>query len=266
MSEPKDRFNFVHKKLPSDKDKAEKDFISASGMEGELVENLKLLKAIIQSEKVKTNLLNTEPATENNPSPIEKVQKSIIDELFDLDIDKLALFDMKKKYFEECFELLISAWRRKIQHNYPQTLTFEHIKFSKVSFRAFIIALSLNVTLKALRLDSCKLNPFKIKLLAVLIKVHPTLEFLHLDKNPIGDEGVDSIIAALKVNSQIQHLSLIETHITDEGISKLCQLISKRPFKSLHLDRNQLTKKSINKLHEANEGSYNVITYDEPID
>lgn len=266
MPEPEDRFKFVHKKLPSDKDRAEKDFISASGMEGELVENLKLLKAMIQSEKVKTNLLNTKPVSENSQSPLEKMQETIIGELFELNIDKLALFDMQKKYYEECFELLISAWRRKIQHNYPQTLTFEHIKFSKVSFRAFIIALSLNVTLKALRLDSCKLEPFKIKLLAVLIKVHPTLEFLHLDKNPIEDEGLDSIIAALKVNSQIQHLSLIETQITDEGVSKLCRLILKRPFKSLHLEGNKLTKKSLNELQEANEGTYNIITYDEPTD
>ncbi|MCH9632461.1 MAG: hypothetical protein S4CHLAM6_07970 [Chlamydiae bacterium] len=266
MSEPKDHFNFIHRKLPSDKDRAEKDFISASGMQGELVENLKLLKALIQSEKVKTNLLNSDLTAQKNQSPLEKVQETIIEELSTLDIEKLALFDMSKKYIEECFELLISAWRRKIQHNYPQTLTFAHIRFSKVSFKAFIIALTLNVTLKALRLESCQLGPFEIKLLAVLIKVHPALEFLHLDHNPVEDEGLYSIIAALKVNTQIEHLSLIDTQITDEGALQLGPLILKRPFKSLHLEKNKLTKKSLTELQKACEGSYNILTYDEPID
>ena len=266
MSDSKDRYNFIHNKLPSSHDSKKKDKIAASDLEGEVVKNLKLLKGLIRSEKVKGQLFAPDAESVSSRAPLETVQNKIIEELFSLGLNTLALFSVPKKYFDECFELLISAWRRKIQHHYPQTLTFEDVKFSKESFRAFIIALSLNVSLKALRLQHCRLRTFEIKLLAVLIKVHPTLIFLHLDHNPFGDEGLYSVIAALRLNEKIEHLSLIDTDITDVGALKLCSLISSRPLKSLHLDKNNLTKKSIEELSKINEGSQDVITFDEPID
>lgn len=176
---------------------------------------------------------------------------------------QLALFEVPKKFFDECFELLISAWRRRIHQSFPQTLTLEHIPFSKSSFRAFVIALSLNVSLKALRLDNCSLKPYEMKLLAVFIKVHPSLVFLHLDHNAILDEGLYSISAALKDNETIEHVSLIDTHITDEGALSLCHLVEKKQLKTLHLDKNKLTEKSILPLQELFFKTEGVFTFDE---
>lgn len=266
MSAPDDRYKFIHHQLPQEESQKSSESIDASDLEGKVIENLKLLKGLIQSEKVKTQSL---PAfLENKDSdkdPVKNIQNKIVDELFEFDIYKLALFAIPKKFLDECFELIIAAWRRKIQQHYPQTLSLEKIHFSKESFRAFIIALSLNVSLQALKLQNCSLKEYEIKLLAVFIKIHPTLIYLHLDDNPFSDEGLYSIVAALKYNTHIEHLSLINTNLTDKGATALCTLLLKRALKSLHLEKNVFSIETIERFKQLMDASKIIITFDEPI-
>lgn len=264
MSE-EDRYSSLHKKIQAEKKELKKGPIKAYELAGKVASNLKLLKSLIQSEKVKLGLFEEKnPLTKpSEGSTVENLQNMIVAELSDYDEIELAKFSIPKKYFDECYELLVSAWRRKVNKNYSQTLTFIQVHFSKESFRAFVIALSLNVTLKALRLEDCGLEEYEMKLLAVLIKIHPSLTFLHLDKNPIKDEGLTSLLAALKHNEHLIHLSLIETSLSDKGALKIVDALPSRPLKSLHLEKNRFEEGSVKALIKAANGLDCNLTYDE---
>lgn len=266
MSES-DRFESLRKNISHNESTPREAPIKASQVEGSLIQNLKLLRSLIQSEKVKQNLFdkNQPKNLQKKPSTHEKIKSQIIEELCSYSEEKLAAFTIPKKYFDECFELLISAWRIKISRSFSQTLTFFRIHFSKESYRAFVVALTLNVSLKALRLEECFLSAHDMNLIAVMVKVHPNLTFLHLDKNPISDEGLMILLPSLRYSETLKHLSLVETNLTDEGATELCNALAYRSLKSLHLERNDLSAHSISALLKILHGECE-FTYDPPID
>lgn len=242
----------LHKKIPSHSPSDDSFEIQASSLEGKIVDNLKLLKSLIRGEKVRLNQFVEEKRTSQSQKDlaIESLQKKIIDEFLRLDLRELALLVVPKKLQEECFDILVKAWRKKISEEFSQTLTLLHLKFSKESFRALVIALSLTVSLKALRMDHCHLTAFESKLLAVFIKVHPTIQVLHLDDNPLTDEGFESLASALKLNETLIHLSLNKTDIGDDSLSDLEQLVSRGQYQSLSLKENAFSSEACRHLIE----------------
>lgn len=260
-SRDKDRFHFVHKQWTEHK--ASKDKIDAQAIQGGVLVNLKLLKATLQSEKAKQFSLNPGDEKSGAPTPVDTLKLKIIDELFNYPVDQLANFDVPRRYYEECFELLIAAWRRRIHQSYPQTLTLQNIKFTKSSFKAFAVALSLNTSMQALRLEHCHLTPYEVQLLAVFIKIHPSLIYLHLDHNPITDDGMSLLINALFSNDHIEHLSLVNTDITDRSALKLYEQLQKKRYKTLRLDKNHLTERSLKPIRKIYENSQDLFMFDE---
>lgn len=258
MSE-KDRYESLRKNISHEESSSREGPIRASQVEGSLIQNLKLLRSLMQSEKVKLGLFESKNSTAS--STYDKIKSQIIEELCSYPEENLAIFKIPKKYFDECFELLISAWRIKISRSYSQTLTFSQIQFSKESFRAFVVALTLTVSLRALRLENCSLKPQDMSLIAVMVKVHPNLTYLHLDRNPISDEGLLALIPSLRFSETLKHLSLIETNLTDEGALALSHELQYHPLKSLHLERNNLSANCIGALLKIAQGECE-LTYD----
>lgn len=240
----------IYKRISSHSPSSEPFDIQASSLEGKIVNNLKLLKSLIRGEKVRLSQFVEENRTsqEQKDSAIESLQKKIINEFLRLDLSQLALLVIPKKLQEECFDILVQAWRKKITEEYSQTLTLLHLKFSKESFRALVIALSLTVSLKALRIDHCNLKAFEAKLLAVFIKVHPTIQVLHLDDNPLSDEGFESLASALKSNETLVHISLNKVDITDESVSDLEELVLRGQCQSLSIKENSFSKEACRNL------------------
>ncbi len=242
----------LHKKISSHSPSNDPKEIQASSLESKIVDNLKLLKSLIRGEKVRLNQFVQEELTSQSQkdSAIESLQKKIINEFLRLNLAQLALLVVPKKLQEECFDILVQAWRKKITEEYSQTLTLLHLKFSKESFRALVIALSLTVSLKALRIDHCHLTTFESKLLAVFIKVHPTVQVLHLDDNPLTDEGFKSLASALKDNETLVHLSLNKIDIGDESLSDLEELVSRGHYQSLSVKENSFSNEACRNLIE----------------
>lgn len=247
MTDYEEKYSFLRKNIQSENKSSKREPFKAFEIQGKILQNLKLLKSLIQSEKVQQNFFDQEDYSKLNleKNGVKKIQNKIVDELVECKDEDLARFSIPKKYYDECYELLISAWRRKVNQKYSQTLTFTEFTFNLESFRAFIVAISLNVTLKALRLEACKLKEKEMKLLGVFIKIHPTIQILHLDNNPIKDEGLELILAALKFNDQLLHLSLVNTFITNISAKRLSETISQRPLKSLNLEKNKFNQDSL---------------------
>lgn len=246
---------FFHKNIHKAKRPSEHSEIHASSLEGDIIHNLKLLKSLMRGERARLDAFISKDLSskEQKDTAIHQMQTKIIEEFLSLETSQLAQVVVPKKLQEDCFDLLIQAWRKKIYNEYSQTLTLLDLQFSRESFRAFVIALSLNVTLKALRLDRCDLDPFKIKLLAVFIKVHPSVTVLHLDENPVKDEGFKSLQAALIHNDTIVHLSCNRAQLTDKSQKCLENLLKKGIFKSISLKENafsDLVKKELSFLAE----------------
>jgi hypothetical protein len=236
--------------------------IQASSLEGRILENLKLLKSLIRGEKVRLHQFEegASSSEKNKNSAVEKLKDKIISEFLKLSIQELALFSIPKKYQEECFDMLIQAWRKRVYDEFSQTLTLVDLKFSKESFRAFIIALSLNISLKALRLDRCRLKIDKIQMLAVFIKVHPTITVLHLDSNPLYDEGLHALAEALVHNETLLHLSCNNTKLTDESLPILLKMIKRGVLQTLSVTDNEFSEKTKYAVVAASSEGHCVVT------
>ena len=231
-------FNFDASQFPKSLKKSSKP-IQASLLEGKILENLKFLKSLLQTEAIRHSSLQQE---NQKHSQSKSVEKQIIDQLSALDEASLAKFEIPKKYHAICFDLLTQAWRKKIHENYSQIVSFSDLSFSKVSIKSFVIALSLNVELQALRLDHAHLTLEHSKILAVLIKVHPTLRVLHLNDHPLKDEGFIPLFEALSLNNQLVNLSINAIGLTDESGDRLMKLIKKGNLQFLSLVDNHLSE------------------------
>lgn len=230
--------------------------IKASLLEGKIIENLTFLKGLIRGEKARlTHFEDDSNATKRKENPqITQLKKKIIDQFLYFDMTKLAALSIPKKLQEECFELLMQAWRQKTAKEFSKTMTLTHLKFSKESFKALIIALSLNVELHALRLDSCFLRAQEASAISLLIKVHPSLSILHLNHNPLKDEGFKILSEALLQNDTLTHLSFNEIELSDESIDELEEVIKWGNYKSVSLKQNLLSDENqellIDKAHQ----------------
>lgn len=235
--------------------KENKKQIHASQLEGKVIENLKLLKSMISGEKVRLFQFQQSELTsqKQTDSSIETLKKKIISEFLHLDLKALAAISIPKKLRSECFDLLIQAWRKKIASEYSQVLALLDLKFSKESLRALVIALSLNVELKALRIDHCDIGVLEAKLLAVFIKVHPSITVFHLNHNPLTDEGFLSLAAALLQNESIKNVSLNEVQLTDKSLALLLELLDLEIYQSMSLENNLFSEKAISILREKAE-------------
>lgn len=261
MCASEDRLKSLRNRIkPQDPSSTAPEKIHASSLEGHILENLKLLKSLIRGEKVRLQQFEEKNPEKIKNGPIEKLKNKIASEFFKLSIEDLALFTIPKKLQEDCFDMLIQAWRKRVYDEFSQTLTLIDLKFSKESFKAFVIALSLNVSLKALRLDRCRLKMDKIQILAVFIKVHPTITVLHLDGNPLYDEGLQALAEALHHNETLLHLSCNKTMLSDESLPILLKMIKKGVLQTLSVTDNEFSEKTKDALVEAAIGSNCVIT------
>ncbi len=247
MNRPEDPFRFLHHKITPSKSSKSNEPIQASALTGKVISNLRLLKSLMQSESATSKLFD--PPSKESKSQVIKDQ--IVDELSQYEIGPLSQIVIPKRFFNHCFELLVLAWKKKIHAKTPTTLTLKDNPFSKESFRAFIIALSLNVSLSALRLERCSLAEYEMKLLAVFVKIHPTLTYLYLDENPLKDEGIPPLIAALEGNKQLLHLSLVKTELTDQGAGALCKQIASWSLQRLYLEKNDFSPRICKELQRV---------------
>ncbi len=247
MHEFDDHYKFIPKKILSSHSDPILFPIHATELNEDLLKNLKLLKSLIQSEKVKESHFNS---SKEPSQTIRHLQDKIIHELYDYSVDKLASFSIPQEYFEDFYELFIAAWRKKVHNNYAKIIPFKNLVFSRQSFRAFIIAASLNVTLSALQLENCNLGEAEIKMLCMLIKVHPTLEHLNLNNNLLDDHCFSLLTHALKDNSTIIDLSLAQTQMSDKGAYGLIGVIKKGNLKSLNIEKNSFKKETIEALEK----------------
>lgn len=218
--------------------------IDASLIEGKVVENLRLLQSLLRTEKIQFNQFKeTDSSSSQKNTSSTRLKNKIVDQISLLDLKNLAQFSIPKKYQKVCFDLLSSAWRKKIYEKYSQILHLVDLSFSKESLKALVIALSLNVDLKALRIERCSISLAQTKLLAVFIKVHPSLNVFYLNNNPVGDQGIEPIFEALNFNDSITHLSLEQLKLTDHIIDPLEELLKKKKYQEIYLRGNEFSKK-----------------------
>lgn len=265
MNEPKeDRLKSLRNRI-SAQNTTSTSKIQATSLEGRIIENLKLFKSLIRGERVRLNqFVSKDLSSESQKnSAVEKLKNKIIGEFLELELKELALIKIPKKLQEECYDLLVQAWRKKVYHEFSQTLTFLDLKFSKDSFKAFVIALSVSVSLRALRLDRCRLKADKIKLLAVFIKVHPSITVLHLDDNPMGDESFLSLASALAYNDTLLHLSCNKAKLTDESLPVIIELLNKGKLQTLSITHNDFSEESKDKLVDVAVENNCVITVED---
>lgn len=260
MHEFDDHYKFIPKKILSSHSDPILFPIHACDLNADLLKNLKLLKLLIQSEKVKESHFNN---SQEPSQTIRHLQDKVIHELYDYNIDKLASFSIPQEYFEDFYELFIAAWRKKVHNNYAKIIPFKNLTFSPQSFRAFIIAASLNVTLSALQLENCSLGEPEIKMLCMLIKVHPTLEHLNLSHNRLEEHSMSLLSHALKDNSTIMDLNLAQTEMSDKGAYNLIGVIKQGKLKTLNIEKNSFKKETIEALEKAARQNLCDLIYDD---
>ncbi len=242
-----DPYESFKKNIPSQPPSSESSNIHAVFLDEKIIENLKLLKSLIRGEKVRFNqFIKDELVTEKQKkSAIESLQKKIIKEFSFWNLSKLAQLIIPKKVEEECFNILVHAWRQKIFHEYSQTLTLLKLSFSKESFRALVIALSLSVNLKALRIEHCYLDFKQAKIFAVFIKVHPTIHVLHMSDNPFQDKGFLSIATSLMQNNTIKHLHLDKIQVTDKSLPYIEEMLKAKKYLTFSLKGNLFSEECV---------------------
>lgn len=237
---PDKRYKKVLKKLNQETSKLKEEF-KASSIEGKVIENLKLLKSLIRGEKVSLKHFQVDQ-DQKATDTISELKSKISDDLLNYPTKELASFVIPKRYQEDCLDLLTDAWRKKIQKSYPTTLTFSSLSFSNDSFRAFIMALTLNVSLKALNLKKCKLGDIQIKFLALLIRIHPTLEYLHLENQDLSENRLSILTHCIIESISIQNIGFKSCLLNDKNFNDLKKLTEFKNLKSLHLEENELSQ------------------------
>ncbi len=234
MQEPDPRYDSLRKLFSFSEESATSPFLprKISPFNQQLIRKLSLLRPVLFGEKIRQSLPNA-------PSGNTFITKNeMIRDLSKEPTEELAKIQLPQKYRDPGREILTFAWREKITEEFPQTLTLRQIDFSEESFRCFMIALSLSVSFRALRLDNCFLDERMIRFPALLLKIHPSLAYLYLDNNPIGDEGVRILCKGLKENSSLQYLSLRNTGITDKSLEMLEEVIRERPMRFIDSEDN----------------------------
>ena len=253
--DPEDRFRSIQKRINPPENKSSE--IHAQEIEGKIIHNLRLLKSLIRGERVRLDqFIEKDLASDTDKeSSIQKLKNKIIDLFFGLDTPLLAAIDIPKKFREECFDLIVQGWRKKITSEYSQTLTLLDVKFSKESFRAFVVALSFSVTLRALRLEHCSLREKEAEMLAIFLKVHPAITVFHLDNNPIEDAGFERFSSALLENDTLIHLSLNQSHLTDKSLPAILSLLEERRYQSISLKENEFSEKGQEEMKSVAQSS-----------
>lgn len=128
---------------------------------------------------------------------------------------------------ESLFPNLIAAWEQFFVRECDEvklSIDLSRVRFSEISFKAFVHALANNKTLSFLSLRNISDNEASV--LAHALKTNDSLIQLNLSSNTIGDEGTSSLATALTDNKTLRWLDLSSNNISCSGAEALASMRS----------------------------------------